>query len=137
MDPLQVFDKANTYTFHNADEDTMPAITTTASISPYGLPYGSQLDVFLCISKPVNRAIYIAGKTGAADSTWPFPVADPTLEGTWYVTHGHSSLCANKFLTRFRMPSKRDGAAGRRAKKGAHTRQPPFDAKHAAVLPAP
>ena len=51
MDPLQVFDKANTYTLHNLDEDTMLSITTTASISPYGLPYGSQLDVFLCISK--------------------------------------------------------------------------------------
>ena len=43
VDPLQVYPKAETFTFHNADEDIIPSLTTTNSISPYGLPYGWSL----------------------------------------------------------------------------------------------
>lgn len=80
MDPLQVYPHARTYTFHNADEGIVPSISTASSISPYGLPYGESevatsgsrcaLLSLLAESKPNAPA---AGKTSAADSTWPFP----------------------------------------------------------------
>mmetsp|Transcript_8043 Transcript_8043/g.17164 ORF Transcript_8043/g.17164 Transcript_8043/m.17164 type:complete len:140 (-) Transcript_8043:86-505(-) len=64
VDPLQTYPKAFTFTFHNADQDLIPSITTTSSISPYGLPYG---------------------KTTLEDSTWPFPLR---TDDTW--THWRS-----------------------------------------------
>lgn len=77
VDPLQVFPQPRTYTFHNADEDVIPSLTTTASISPYGLPYGASADSTpfsrICRSDiGANSGLHI-GKTSAADSSWPFP----------------------------------------------------------------
>ena len=114
VDPLQVYPKAETFTFHNADEDIIPSLTTMNSISPYGLPYGWSLWTELAFGSIKSSACFVfyqclhkrAGKTSAAASSWPFPLPDYTggfygagaAPWTWFAQPTHPPTHPSKYL---------------------------------------